>query len=179
MTGPKYATDYTPEQVQRARRTLLHVADTLGDFLDEIVLVGGLAPMFLVNHDALPEGLEPHIGSIDVDLGLSFAVVDQQRYEDLAERLRSAGFEPDTNDKGNLTRQRWHYKNSQDTVKIDFLIGDSEVVDKQAGQMFDLTHDLGAIVIPGLDLALEDFVEIGLRGENLLGDHVARSLPRR
>jgi len=42
---PGYAADYTPEQLERSRRTLLEVAVALGDFLPDIVLVGGLVPL--------------------------------------------------------------------------------------------------------------------------------------
>jgi len=46
---PRTATDYTPELTISARETLLYIATTLGDLLDQIVLVGGLVPSLIVN----------------------------------------------------------------------------------------------------------------------------------
>lgn len=46
---PLYATDYSPAQIDRSLRALLHVAVALGDDLPHVVLVGGLVPLFLVD----------------------------------------------------------------------------------------------------------------------------------
>ena len=48
MSAP-YATDYTPEQLERTRQTLLQVLVALGDFHVVVVLVGGLVPSLLID----------------------------------------------------------------------------------------------------------------------------------
>jgi len=35
------------------------------------------------------------VGTLDLDLGLAFALVGEQRYQSVAERLRAAGFQMD------------------------------------------------------------------------------------
>ena len=104
--GLQYASDYTPEQLERSRQTLLHVCNVLGDFADEFVLVGGLVPVFLVDHAAGSDKTEVHIGSADVDLALQIAVVNESRYQHLADRLSSHGFRPAINERGNPQAQR-------------------------------------------------------------------------
>lgn len=37
----------------------------------------------------------------DLDLGLSLALLDDERYAEISDRLGREGFEPDTNDAGN------------------------------------------------------------------------------
>ena len=55
---------------------------------------------------------------MDVDLGLEVAMLDTGRYHTLAERLRGCDFEPDKNEEGNLTRQRWTHKKFKGTVSL-------------------------------------------------------------
>ncbi|MEL6614216.1 MAG: hypothetical protein AAFQ43_00685 [Bacteroidota bacterium] len=125
MSTP-YATDYTPEQLERTRQTLLQVLVALGDFHDDVVLVGGLVPSLLVDQAEAAARNEVHVGSVDVDLGIRLAVVDEDRYDELAERLRGRGFEPDVNERGNPTKQRWRYARAEGSVVVDFLIDETE-----------------------------------------------------
>ena len=55
------------------------MATKLGDLLDEIVVVGGLVPHLLIDQENLPSGLEPHAGTMDLDMGLALAIVPTQR----------------------------------------------------------------------------------------------------
>ena len=118
---PTTAAAYTPEHLALVRATCLYVATKLGDLMDELVIVGGLAPSLLVDQVNLPAGADAHVGTTDLDVGLTVALLDQQRYTVLTERLRRAGLSPDVNEDGNPTRQRWKI---EDTVKVtvDFLI---------------------------------------------------------
>jgi len=42
-TKPKHASGYDSEQVALVKATCLYVATKLGDLMDEVVIVGGLA----------------------------------------------------------------------------------------------------------------------------------------
>jgi hypothetical protein len=68
-------------------------------------LSGGLVPSLLIKQDELPAGTEVHVGTMDLDIGLTLALLDEGRYRTLTERLRRAGFEQDINEEGNPTRQ--------------------------------------------------------------------------
>ena len=118
---PKRASEYTGEQVELVRATCLYVATKLGDLMDELIVVGGLVPSLLIDPGTLPEGTEAHVGTMDLDVGLTLALLDQGRYRKLTERLRDAGFEMDRNDEGNATRQRWRIAATR-IVTVDFLI---------------------------------------------------------
>jgi hypothetical protein len=89
------------------------------DLLRETVIVGGLVPSLLYT-DAIPSAeTGPHVGTLDVDLALDLVILEEDRYEDMAERLARAGFVPDTNPEGNIIRQRWRTQNG---VSVDFLM---------------------------------------------------------
>ena len=85
--------------------------------------------------------------------GLAFALVGEERYKEVAERLRHAGFEVDTNDEGKPTRQRWRI--SDPAVTVNFLI-EPENIEAKPGRLFPLNNDWAAIGAPGLHLAFED-----------------------
>src|SRR6185503_16829089 len=97
---PTTATGYAPDQVARVKATCLYLATKLGDLMPELVVVGGLVPSLLIDQEHLPENVTPHIGTMDLDLGLAFALIGEQRYKEIAERLRHAKFAPDKNAEG-------------------------------------------------------------------------------
>jgi len=134
---------------------------------NDIVLVGGLVPSLLIDQ----EGTERHAGTTDLDLGLALAVLHEERYRELAARLRDAGFKPDTNEKGQATRQRWRLG----AVTVDFLI--PPTAPRQGGRLQDLEADLAAIITPGLALAFRDQERPTLKGTTSKGEKAERSFP--
>ena len=104
---PTTAAGYPPEQVARVKATCLYLATKLGDLMPELVVVGGLVPSLLIDQQNLPANVTARVGTMDLDLGLAFALVGEARYKEVAERLRNAKFAPDKNDEGKATRQRW------------------------------------------------------------------------
>lgn len=106
INKPTLASDYTPEQVALVRAICLFVGTKLGDMMEEIVVVGGLVPSLIIDQETLPPGAMAHVGTMDLDVGLTLAIFDEKRYEAFAERLRRAGFVPDVNEDGHLTHQR-------------------------------------------------------------------------
>ena len=92
---PSFSSDYKREDLELVRQTCLYVATKLGDLLDDLVVVGGLVPSLLIPDESLPAGEDVHIGTVDLDLGLSLALLDTKRYEDLSLRLYRADFRPD------------------------------------------------------------------------------------
>lgn len=171
---PKRASEYESEQIELVRATCLYVATKLGDLMDELVVVGGLVPSLLIAQEALPEGTEPHVGTMDLDVGLTLALLDEGRYRKLTERLRDAGFAMDTNDDGNPTRQRWKITSSG-AVTVDFLIQPSRAGDK-GGKLRDIEQDFAAVIAPGLNLAFQDRERVTIDGITIFGENAKRDL---
>ncbi|HYE32475.1 MAG TPA: hypothetical protein VEH27_13680 [Methylomirabilota bacterium] len=168
---PTTAAGYTPEQVARVKAACLYLATKLGDLMPEMVVVGGLVPSLLIDQEHLPADAPLHVGTMDLDVGLAFAVLNQERYKQIEERLRLAGFKPDTNSEGNPTRQRWRI--SEPPVTVDFLIEPAPDAEANAGRVFRLTKDLAAIIAPGLHLAFQNSRSVKLRGRTIIGENVA------
>jgi hypothetical protein len=171
---PTTATGYPPAQVARVKSTCLYLATKLGDLMPELVVVGGLVPSLLIDQEKLPKNVTPHVGTMDLDLGLAFALVGEARYQELAERLRNAKFTPDQNDEGKTTRQRWRI--SDPAVTVDFLIEPEQSTEAQAGRLFDLTKDWAAIIAPGLHLAFKNNQTVKLSGKTILGETAERDI---
>ncbi|MBN2033988.1 MAG: hypothetical protein JW836_11980 [Deltaproteobacteria bacterium] len=159
---PSFASEYSKEQAELVRQTCLYVATKLGDLLDELVVVGGLLPSLLIPEESVPRGEDIHVGTMDLDLGLSLAILGAERYEELTARLRRAGFEPDVNKAGNPTFQRWKIEPSgHPKVTVDFVIPPS-LDEDEGGKILHIEKDFAAVITPGLHLAFQDRRRVSL-----------------
>ena len=172
---PGRASEYSSEQAELVRATCLYVATKLGDLMDELVVVGGLVPSLLIDPTGLPEGTQAHVGTMDLDVGLTLALLEEGRYRTLTERLRNAGFTQDETDEGLPTRQRWRISARTGTVTVDFLIPPSRETD-QGGKLRDIERDFAAIISPGLRLAFEDRRRVRIDGKTIFGENASREV---
>jgi hypothetical protein len=173
---PSFASEYRKEQAELVRQTCLYVATKLGDLLDEIVVVGGLVPSLLIPEKTVPEGEDAHVGTMDLDLGLSLALLNTHRYEELTARLRRAGFQPDVNEAGNPTFQRWKIKPSPGfKVTVDFVIPPG-LDEDEGGKIRHIENDFAAVITPGLHLAFTDMQRLALTGTTILGEKASRDI---
>ena len=171
---PRRASEYGSEHVALVWSTCLYVATKLGDIMDDVVVVGGLVPSLLIDQGALPEGAPAHVGTMDLDVGLKLALLDEGRYRTLTERLRDAGFVPDQTDEGRPARQRWRAA-SLGAVTVDFLIPPSLPHD-QGGKLRNIEKDFAAIIAPGLKLAFQDRRRVRIEGKTISGEKAAREV---
>lgn len=172
---PSSSDGYGGGQLGRVRQTCIHMATKLGDLLDEIVVVGGLVPYFLVDQENLPSDLEPHAGTMDLDMGLALAILNQERYRELGDRLRDAEMQPDVNDRGNRKFQSWTTGGAH-PVAVDLLIPPTDQTG-EGGTLLHIESDLAAIVTPGLELAFEDRCRKELSGTTSSGAWATRDIP--
>ena len=169
-----HAADYSPEQLRLVKATCLYIATRLGDLMEDVVIVGGLPPSLLIDPDDLPQGVQAHPGTMDLDLGLALTLLSEGRYHTLADRLRDAGFRQDFNEKGNQTRQRWEI-GSQRKVTVDFLIPPSRD-DDRGGSLRHIEADLAAFIAPGLHLAFRDKEKKKLEGLTIFDEKANRDV---
>ncbi len=171
---PSFADGYRSEQVHLVRATCLYVATKLGDLMDDLVVVGGLVPSLLIDPSGLVRGIDPHVGTMDLDVGLAVALLDQGRYRTITERLRRAGFSQDVNAEGNPTRQRWTIEGIG-RVTVDFLIPPTQPGDV-GGALRNIEADFAAVIAPGLHLAFRDRRRLPLSGRTIMGEDAARDV---
>ncbi len=167
---PTSAAGYAPELAVAARQMCLFVATILGDLFDDIVVVGGLVPYLIVDQE---QAAEAHVGTRDLDLGLSLAVLDEERYREIAERLRARGFEQGKNERGQPTRQTWQLR--QEAITVDFLIAPASA-DHKPGRLQNLEADFAAIILPALPLAFVDRVRLVIDGTTPNDERASREI---
>ena len=173
---PLFASEYSRKQAELVSQTCLYVVTKLGNLIDELFVVGGLVPSLLIPEESVPRGEDIHVGTMDLDLGLSLALLDAERYEELTARLRRAGFEPDVNEVGNPTFQRWKIEASgHPKVTVDFVIPPSRDED-EGGKIRHIEKDFAAVITPGLHLAFKDRQKLSLRGTTILGEKASREI---
>lgn len=173
---PKHRSGYSAEETELVKAACLTAAAALGAYMDRLCIVGGLAPFLLIDNEIGPdpETGDTHPGTNDLDVGLEIALLDDEQYRQVSAHLRQAGFEPDKNDEGNATPQRWTFGGLD--ITIDFLIAPLPGAER-GGSVQPLEGDFGALITPGLQLAPDERIEVTLKGKTLKAEAIERDLP--
>lgn len=175
---PATSDGYERGFTEAVRSTCLYLATILGDYLDDIVIVGGLVPSLIVNQDQLPAGADAHAGTLDLDVGLALTVLDDARYSAIAERLNGHGFKPARKASGDGKGEKFRWVLQLDgcpKVTIDFLIPCAGP-GKQGRTLHELEPGFAAIIAPALELAFLDFMMIDMSGTTILGERATRTM---
>ncbi len=164
MSKPADIAGYTISRTERVEQVLLEIWSRLTDYHDHLVLVGGLAPRYLVPQ--ISDRVPPYCGTLNVDLAVSLVAADVRAYAGIRETLEHAGLRPGTNARGNEQRHSFVMEDDAGPVIVDFLTtrydGPPEVVRA-------VEHQLSAIQVDGLGLALADPQLVTLKGRALRG----------
>ena len=80
--------DYNKEEVNACLSVLVEIMTILGEFRDNIVLVGGWIPYFLMEKNR-----HEHVGSLDIDIALDFQKISGDTYKTILQLLKSRGYE--------------------------------------------------------------------------------------
>ena len=86
-----------------------------------LAIVGGAVPGLLL--DTVPRGMEPHVGTADLDLHLSLHLVDGETadyYQAIIDGLRSLGLGPD-NEQGREIKWRWVGRHRDARLQVELL----------------------------------------------------------
>lgn len=109
--------DYPPDAVEAAKSVLVELVHVLGEYRDDMVIVGGWVPPLL-----MPESTG-HVGSTDVDVALNHLAESDEVYARISESLRANGYHQDE-------RQPFIWYREVETggepvtVEVDFLAGE-------------------------------------------------------
>ena len=123
----QHVAGYDPTLAERLAAEAADLVRALGFMAPHVVLIGGLVPGLLV--PVLDPGIEPHVGTADIDLCLSVALVegDTEAYERIETILKRLGFQ-----EGNASFQ-WRRRTGMAlTVEFFCPAGDQ----RPPGQMF-------------------------------------------
>ncbi|GDX40754.1 hypothetical protein LBMAG21_10460 [Armatimonadota bacterium] len=174
MDERKTVLDYSPETYARVCQALLHVATVLGDWMEQVTLIGGIVPSLLVPLSALPEGADLHPGTADLDLGLELSVLTEEGYATISELLRQAGYRAMEKEEDRIRRQTWRTDPALGAiVTIDFLIARSPEQPPKT-RIQNLEPDFAALIADGLQLVARDRRKIPISGLTIRGERAER-----
>jgi len=129
------------DQKEAARAVLIEVVNILGDFKDDIVLVGGWVPDLMY-----PD--KNHVGSLDVDLAIGPGAIGQDAYTTILGRLKENNYTHKTSP----TRFYRNVPGATEPVKVDLISGEYAGDEKAAAIRVD---ELSLNALRGIDLAFE------------------------
>ncbi len=159
---PRNEADYTDRQVEAAHRVLVDVGQVLSSFHDAIVVIGGWVPDLL-----LPTAEPEHIGSIDVDLALDAAKLNDGRYAELLKLLLDTQrYKPGDKDFQLMTLVDLGDGQAPVRVDVEFLAPSEVKLQKNRPK---LVEDFRVLQFPACAAAFQAPVDIEIAGSMISG----------
>ena len=118
--------DYTADAVEAAKSVLIELTHLLGEYRDNIVLIGGWVPELLI-----PQEPRPHVGSMDIDLALNHLKIQDEGYKLIEELLTSRGYYREEEKQPFIFFRDVPFGGSVIKVQVDLLSGEYEGTGKK------------------------------------------------
>src|SRR4030042_1213215 len=156
--------DYTAEGVEAARSVLVELVYLLGEYKDDIVLIGGWVPEVLLPHDT-----GPHVGSLDVDIALSHQKIQEEGYKKIEALLQRRGYRQ--GEQPFVFFRTVKVDDKEIDVEVNLLAGEYEGTSKS--HRHQKIQGIHARKVRGCDLVFEMRKEIKIEGRLPNGAHDA------
>lgn len=150
--------DYLEPEIQACSSVLLEIMTVLGEFRENIVIVGGNVPPLLIS-----SAKEKYPGTLDIDLALDFQHIKDDTYKTIIETLLARGYYQKEDGQPFI-----FYRDVEDglgnkiTVEVDLLAG--EYGGTGEGHRHQMVQDARARKARGCDLVFESAAKIILTG---------------
>jgi len=167
MLPERTAQSYGPAITGASKTVLLELMTALRSYRDALVLVGGWAPYFLLEEPLKTSPHVHHVGSIDIDLAVDPAKVNEPAYATIVELLTERGYRPAEHRRGSaiphsldrmvsspMTRKPY-------TIRVDFLTRPDEAPSRWHLPVQD---DLFARKVKGCEAAFQHQLTYQLTG---------------
>jgi hypothetical protein len=148
-------TDYTAEAVEAARSVMLELSRILGEYQEDMVIVGGWVPELLIE-----KAPRAHIGSLDVDIALNHRTLREIGYKTILQLLLSHGYRQ--SEQPFIFFRAVQIGERQIDVEVDFLAG--EYLGTTRSHRTQRVQDMRPRKARGCDLALSMATEIRVSG---------------
>lgn len=150
--------DYTAEAVGACKAVLIELIHVMGEFRDQMVVVGGWVPALL-----LSEAPEPYTGTLDIDLALDFRRIPDATYRTILRAFAARGYRQDPEQPFRFFREVPMPGRDPVVVEVDLLAG--EYGGTNPGHRTQLVQDVRARKARACDLAFSDPVPVSVEGE--------------
>ena len=148
--------DYDAMQVEAARSVMLELVHLLGEYRDDIVVVGGWVPALLI-----PQDKARHIGSMDVDLALNHKTLRDPGYKTIRNLLLGRGYRQD-DDQPFIFWRKFMVGERPIEIEVDLLAGEYEGTARK--HRTQEVQDVRARKARGCELAFRFATEVPIEG---------------
>lgn len=148
--------DYSKDLVKAAHSVLLELFHLLGEYREDIVLVGGWVPEFLFTADDAH-----HVGSIDVDLALNHLKLKGEGYRSIQALLSERGYVQGK--QPFIFHRKAMVGGNEIDVQVDLLAGEYEGTSR--GHRHQKIQNGLARKARGCDLAFQNPTMVTIEGE--------------
>jgi hypothetical protein len=150
--------DYTPPETQACLSVLVEVMTVLGEFRENIVIVGGNVPPLLIKSADVK-----HPGTLDIDLALDSRRISNDTYQTIVETLKARGYYQKKGEQPYIFyRDVEAGTGKRVTVKIDLLAG--EYGGTGSRHRHQKIQDAQARKVRGCDLVFNNPVKVKVEG---------------
>ncbi len=149
---------YGEREVNACKAVLLELVHLLGVIKDEMVIIGGWTPTFL-----LPQSHDPHVGSLDIDVALDFSKIPDDTYQTILKAFLRRGYTQDKEQPFRFFRKVTIEGAEPVTVEVNLMAG--EYGGTGRGRRTQKVQDVRARKARGCDLAFDSAITITLEGE--------------
>jgi hypothetical protein len=167
--------NYDKKEVNICLSVIVEIMTILGSYRDNIVLIGGWVPYFILDKKG-----KDHIGSIDIDLALDFKKISDESYRSILELLKKRGYtqgsQPFIFNRNIKTEDGLTY-----SIEVDLLSGEYGGASKS--HRTQRIQDINARKARGCDLAFEHNITLSVKSimpdgaENEVNIKVASIVP--
>lgn len=147
--------DYTTEKVEAAKSVMIELTHLLGEYRDNIVLIGGWVPELLI-----PQAPRPHVGSMDIDLALNHLKIQEAGYQLIEELLTARGYYQEEGKQPFIFFRDVPIGGAVVKVQVDLLSGEYEGTGKK--HRTQAIQGVKARKTRGCDLAFEMISEVSI-----------------
>jgi len=157
-SDPQSANEYDDRTTAAVKAVLVEIGQILGSFKGKFAVVGGAVPWLLLDNFEMP-----HVGTIDVDLGLDAEALADGEYVRLVDALMTHGYGQNKKLKKFQLVRRIEATDEGDPIDIvvDFLMPRDAVIDRNKPPIIE---DFAVQRADGTDLAMRFNQMVAVRG---------------
>lgn len=153
------ASEYSEGKIKACHAVLIELVHILGDFADDMAIVGGWVPSLLI-----PNAQEEHIGSMDVDVAFNAEKISDEAYATINKILTHHGYRENEKENAKFKYFKDVKIEGQDyTVEVDLLTGEYGG-DTGRNRRHEPIQDVKALKARGADLVFDRSESITLSG---------------
>lgn len=160
MAKIRNAAKFDSGVVKASKTVILELGIILRSYFDDLVLIGGWAPYFMLQKYQ-KEGFD-HVGSIDIDIAVN-PQLSEKKYSTIISLIKERGYQAVQDELADVFEFRFErpmispHDNKHYTIKIDFLT--SHFGDERTGAVHRrIQPDLQALKTKGCQFAFEQFI---------------------